>query len=92
MPLSKQGRSRCRRSRAHKTGKCIGRKTKQIELLETLRITEARTNTNYENRAEILNTTKVRIKNNTTTMISVLAYRNKLHGQIRNIRNIGNIK
>lgn len=41
--------------------------------------------TNQETRAEILDTTRVIIKNNTITMIGELDNRNKLHGQIRDI-------
>jgi hypothetical protein len=40
----------------------------------------------------ILNIAKIRIKNNTTVMVSDLPSRHKLHGQIRNKRNIRNMK
>jgi hypothetical protein len=40
----------------------------------------------------ILNIANIRIKNNTTVMVSDLSSRHKLHGQIRNKRNIRDIK
>jgi hypothetical protein len=40
----------------------------------------------------ILNITNIRIKNNTTVMISDLPSRHELHGQIRNKRNIRDMK
>jgi hypothetical protein len=40
----------------------------------------------------ILDITNIRIKNNTTVMVSDLPSRHKLHGQIRNRRNIRDIK
>jgi hypothetical protein len=40
----------------------------------------------------ILDITNIRIKNNTTAMVSDLPSRHKLHGQIRNRRNIRDIK
>jgi hypothetical protein len=42
--------------------------------------------------ATILNVAKIRIKNNMTVMISDLSSRHKLHGQIRNKRNIRDMK
>jgi hypothetical protein len=44
------------------------------------------------NSATILNITNNRIKNNTTVMVSDLISRHKLHGQIRNKRNIRDMK
>jgi hypothetical protein len=46
VPLSKRGRSRCRRSRAHKIDRGSGRKIKPVKLLETLRIMAARASNN----------------------------------------------
>jgi hypothetical protein len=40
----------------------------------------------------ILNITNIRIKNNTTVMISDLPSRHELHDQIRNKRNIRDMK
>jgi hypothetical protein len=40
----------------------------------------------------VLNIAKIRIKNDTTVMISNLPSRHKLHGQIENKRNIKNMK
>jgi hypothetical protein len=40
----------------------------------------------------ILNIANIRIKNNTTVMVSDLPSRHKLHGQIRNKRNIRDMK
>jgi hypothetical protein len=42
--------------------------------------------------AMMLNITNIRIKNNKIVMVSVLPNRHKLHGQIRNKRNIRDIK
>jgi hypothetical protein len=42
--------------------------------------------------ATILSITKIRIKNNTTVIVSDLFDRHKLNGQIRNKRNIRGIK
>jgi hypothetical protein len=42
--------------------------------------------------AMILNIANIRIKNNTTTMVSDLPIRHELHGQIRNKRNIRDMK
>jgi hypothetical protein len=48
--------------------------------------------TNQMTRATILNIAKIRIKNGMTIMVSNLPSRHKLHGQIRNKRNIRDIK
>jgi hypothetical protein len=42
--------------------------------------------------ATILNIANIRIKNNTIVMVSDLSSRHKLHGQIRNKRNIRDMK
>jgi hypothetical protein len=42
--------------------------------------------------AMILNIANIRVKNNTTVMVSDLPSRHELHGQIRNKRNIRDIK
>jgi hypothetical protein len=42
--------------------------------------------------ATILNIANIRIKNNTTVMVSDLPSRHELHGQIRNKRNIRDMK
>jgi hypothetical protein len=42
--------------------------------------------------ATILNIANIRIKNNTTVMISDLPSRHELHGQIKNKRNIRDMK
>jgi hypothetical protein len=43
-------------------------------------------------RATILNIAKIRVKNDTTVMVSNLPSRHKLHGQIGNKRNISDMK
>jgi hypothetical protein len=43
-------------------------------------------------RATIMNIVKIRVKNDTTFMISNLLSRHKLHGQIRNKRSIRGMK
>jgi hypothetical protein len=48
--------------------------------------------TNQLTRAMILNIAKIRVKNDTTVMVSNLPSRHKLHGQIRNKRNIRDMK
>lgn len=89
MPLSKRSQ-RCQ-NRPSKTNKRSERKTKPIKLPKALRIT-TRVSTNKTTHVSILDITKVKIKNNTTIMISNLANRQELHGQIRNKRNISNMK
>jgi hypothetical protein len=42
--------------------------------------------------ATILNVAKIKIKNNMTVMVSDLPSRHELHGQIRNKRNIRDMK
>jgi hypothetical protein len=42
--------------------------------------------------ATILNIANIRIKNNTTVMVSDLPSRHELHGQIRNKRNTSDMK
>jgi hypothetical protein len=51
-----------------------------------------RVSTNQVTRGMILNIAKIRMKNDTTIMISNLAYKHKLHGQAGNKRNIRNMK
>jgi hypothetical protein len=65
---------------------------KPVKLPKTLRIMAARTSANQKTYAKILDTTRVRIKNNTTTMMSELTSRKKLHSQFRHITNTGNMK
>ena len=77
---------------SNKTDRGSGRKTEPVKIPKTLRIIATRASTNQETLTEILDMTRVRIKNNMTTIISELASRNKLHGQIRNIRNTRNMK
>jgi hypothetical protein len=47
---------------------------------------------NQVTRATILNIANIRIKNNTTVMVSDIPSRHELHGQIRNKRNIKDMK
>jgi hypothetical protein len=49
-------------------------------------------NANQVTGATILNIANIRIKNNTTVMVSDLPNRLELHGQIRDKRNIMNMK
>jgi hypothetical protein len=53
---------------------------------------EVRANTNQETRAMILNTTRVKIKNNMATVINKLSNEHELYGQIWNIGNDRNTK
>jgi hypothetical protein len=53
---------------------------------------ETRASANQVASAMILDITKFRIKNNTTVMISDLPCRHNLHGQIKNKRNIRDMK
>jgi hypothetical protein len=48
--------------------------------------------TNQVTSATILNITNIRVKNHMTVMISDLPSRHELHGQIRNKRNIMDMK
>jgi hypothetical protein len=49
-------------------------------------------NVNQVTSAMILNIVNIRVKNNTTVMVSDLPSRHELHGQIKNKRNIKDIK
>jgi hypothetical protein len=51
-----------------------------------------RANVNQVTSAMVLNIANIMIKNNMTVMVSDLLSRHKLHGQIRNKRNIRDIK
>jgi hypothetical protein len=51
-----------------------------------------RDSANQVTSAMILNIVKIMIKNNTAIMINDMSSRHKLHGQIRNKRNIRGIK
>jgi hypothetical protein len=75
-----------------KTGGHSGRKTKPVKLPKTLWITVPGASTNQMTYAMILNIAKIRVKNDTTVIFSDLPSRHKLHGQIRNKRNIRDIK
>jgi hypothetical protein len=92
MSLSKRRRGRHNISRVDKTGGHNGRKMKPVKLPKTLRITMTEASANQVTNATIMNVTKIRVKNNTTVMVSDLPSRHKLHGQIRNKRNIRDMK
>jgi hypothetical protein len=51
-----------------------------------------RASTNQVTRVMILNIAKIRVKNDTTVMVSNLPSKYKLHGQIGNKRNVEDIK
>jgi hypothetical protein len=68
------------------------RKMKLVKLPKTLLITTAGASANQVTSAMILNIANIGIKNNTAVMVSYLPNRHKLHGQIRNKRNIRDIK
>jgi hypothetical protein len=65
---------------------------KPVKLPKTLWVTAPGASTNQMTRATILNIAKIRVKNDTTVMVSNLPSKHKLHGQIRNKRNIRNTK
>jgi hypothetical protein len=102
MPLSKAGRGGDNKWSSINSGSQLAqsgsrRKMQPIKLPKTRRITEPTARTNQSSGATILNRTKVRIKNDTTTMISNLASREKLQVKLRYMRNrrhmkIGSIK
>jgi hypothetical protein len=92
MPLSKCKHGWSSIGGADKTGGHSGRKTKSVKLPKTLWITPMGASANQVTGATILNVANIKIKNNTTVMVSDLPSRHKLHGQIRNKRNIRDIK
>jgi hypothetical protein len=92
MPLSKRWHGQSSIGRADRTGRRSGRKTKLVKLLKTLWITMMEASANQVTSVTILNIANIRIKNNTTVMVSDLPSRHKLHGQIRNKRNIRDMK
>jgi hypothetical protein len=92
MPLSKRWHGQSSIGRADRTGRHSGRKTKLVKLLKMLWITMMEVSANRVTSVTILNIANIRIKNNTTVMVSDLPSRHKLHGQIRNKRNIRDMK
>jgi hypothetical protein len=69
-----------------------GRKMKPVKLPQTLWITTTRVSANQVTSATILNIANIRVKNHTTVMVIDLPIRHELHGQIRNKRNIRDMK
>jgi hypothetical protein len=65
---------------------------KSVKFPKTLLITMMGASANQVTSATILNIANVRVKNNTTVMVSNLPNRHELHGQIRNKRNIRDMK
>jgi molybdate-binding protein len=63
-----------------------------VNLPKMLLIMTTRVSANHVTIAMILNITKIRIKNNTTVMVSDMLRRHKLYGQIGNKRNIRDMK
>jgi hypothetical protein len=95
MSLIKWWRGRSSDNRNDKTGEHSGRKTKPVKLPKTPWVTVSRSSTKLPTRwpcVMILNIAKIRVKNDTTVMVSNLSSRHKLHGQIENKRNIRDIK
>jgi hypothetical protein len=92
MPMSKQWCGWSGIDGADRTDGRSGRKTKPVRLPKTLWITTTGASANQVTSATILNITHFRIKNNMTVMVSNLPSRYKLHGQIRNKRNIRDMK
>jgi hypothetical protein len=92
MPLRKWRGGWSSEGGADKTGGRSGRKTKPVKLLKTMWITTMGASANQVTNAMILNIAKIRIKNNMIVMVSDLPSRHKMHGQIRNKRNIRDMK
>jgi hypothetical protein len=92
MSLSKRRRERSSTGGADRTGGRSGRKMKSVKFPKTLLITMMGASANQVTSATILNIANVRVKNNTTVMVSNLPNRHELHGQIRNKRNIRDMK
>jgi hypothetical protein len=97
MPLSKTGGGKGNtksginsRSRAARSGNW--RKMEPVKLPETTWITKPMTRTNQGPGATIMDRTSIRIKNDTTTMISNLARRKELQVMLRYKRNIRHMK
>jgi hypothetical protein len=92
MPLSKWWCGQSSIGGADRTGGHSGRKMKPVKLPQTLWIMTMGTSANQVTSATILNITNIRVKNHMTVMISDLPSRHELHGQIRNKRNIMDMK
>jgi hypothetical protein len=92
MSLIKRRRGRGSDSRIGKTGRRSERKTKSVKLPKTLGVTAPGASTNQMTCATILNIAKIRVKNDTTVMVSNLPNRHKMHGQIGNKRNTRDMK
>jgi hypothetical protein len=97
MPLSKAGGGRDDKRSIISSGSRLvrsrsWRKVEPVKLLKTRRITEPTARTNQSHGVTILNRTKFRIKNDTTTMISNLAGREKLQVKLRYMRNRWHMK
>jgi hypothetical protein len=92
MSLSKWQRAWSSIGGVDRTGRRSGRKMKPVKLPKTLWIMMMGASANQVTSAMILNIANIKIKNNTTVMVSNLPNRQELHGQIRNKRNIRDIK
>jgi hypothetical protein len=91
MPLSKAGRGGDNKRSGINSGSRLARSgswrmMQSVKLPKTRRITEPTARTNQSPGAMILNRTKIRIKNDTTIMISNLASREKLQVKLRYMR------
>jgi hypothetical protein len=92
MPLRKWWRGWSSTGGADRTGGHSERMMKPVKLSKTLWITMTGTSANQVTSAMILNIANIRIKNNMIVMVSDLPSRHELPGQIRNKRNIRDMK
>jgi hypothetical protein len=92
MLVRKRRRRRSSEGKADKTGGCSGRKTKLVNLPKTLWVMTTGDSINQVTCVTILNIAKIKMKNATIVMASNLSSRHKLHSQIRNKRNIKDMK
>jgi hypothetical protein len=92
MSLSKWWCGQSSTGEADKTGRCNRRKTKLVKLPKAMWTTMTRVSANQVTSVMILNIANIKIKNNMIIMVSDLPNKYKLHGQIRNKRNIRDMK
>jgi hypothetical protein len=92
MPLSKWWCGWSSIGGANRTGGRSRKKMKPVKLPKTLWIMTTGASANQVTSAMILNIANIRIKNNTTVMVSDLPSRHELHGQIGNKKNIRDMK
>jgi hypothetical protein len=92
MPLSKRRHGQSSIGRPGKTSGHSRRKTEPVKLPKTLGKITPGASANQVPSVMILNIANIKIKNNTTIMVSDVPSRHKMHAKIRNKRYIRDMK